>query len=160
MGSRREKHRGVIGIDPGAVTGWSSFWEAELISAGTIKRGKLEELPVPEMLPGVIVIEKPVVYPTGLGKGDPNELIDLALWAGEIAGWLRARAPGVDIVFVAPRRWKGTVPKHISNERTLDALEGSERLKLPRRPRAKDFDHNMLDAVGIGLWQLERERQR
>ena len=41
-----------------------------------------------------------------------------------------------------------------------ELLTDEERAILPRRPRAKDCDHNMLDAIGIGLWQLTRKGER
>lgn len=154
-------YRSVIGIDPGKRTGAAVFWQNDLWSAFYFDRSKaFDELPIVPFLPVIIIIEKPWIYPLGLGKGDPNDLIDLAIFAGEIAGWYRARLAGVEIVFVAPRTWKGTVPKAIHNERVLAALTADERKILPKHARAKGFDHNMIDAVGLALWQLERKGQR
>lgn len=157
MGS---KHRSVIGIDPGNTrTGWAVFWEAELQSAGWLA-GDLFDLPDVPLLPAIVVVELPVIYPLGKGKGDPNDLIKVAELAGAIRGFYSVRAPGVDTAVVKPRTWKGTVPKAIHNKRVVGALSARETNLLPRRPRAGDFDHNMLDAIGIGLWQLAKEGQR
>ena len=101
-----------------------------------------------------------MIYPFGKGKGDPNDLIEVALIAGMLTGAMYMRTPEFDLKYVKPRTWKGTAPKHITNERTLAQLTPVELERLPRRPRAKDYDHNMLDAIGIGIWQLQRERQR
>lgn len=152
----------MIAFDPGTVTGWAVFLDGKLSSADTLKKGDLHEVPWIELLPAIVVIEKPVVYVRGRGsKGDPNEIVELGVWAGELCGVMKERTRyRTDSVYVTPRRWKGTVPKEIGNERTLEQLEPDELELLPRRPRAKDFDHNMLDAVGLGLWQLQRERQR
>lgn len=160
MGSETRRHRSVIGIDPGKTrTGWAVFWEADLMSAGWLS-GDLFDLPDVPLLPAIVVVELPVIYPLGKGKGDPNDLIKLAEIAGAIRGFYTVRAPGIATALVKPRAWKGTVPKPIHNERVLGALSREERALLPRRPRAKDFDHNMLDAVGLGLWQLNTEGQR
>ena len=48
------------------------------------------------------------------------------------------------------------MPKDIHNRRVLKALSESELAVLPKRPRAKTPDNNMVDAVGIGLWRLGR----
>lgn len=152
------KHRGVIGIDPGKTTGWAMFCQGKLIDAHAVKDGRIIWPARDNGLPGtIVVIEIPRVYPFG-GKGDPNDLIDLAVLAGEYYG--HYRRAGFETVLVPPRTWKGSVPKPIHNERVLAQLTPAERDLLPRRPRAKDFDHNMIDAIGLGLWQLGKEGQR
>ena len=153
-------YRGVIGIDPGKHTGWAHFQDGLLVSAASITETEMLIAPPLTIIgPAIVIIEVPRVYPRG-GKGDPNDLIDLAVLAGTIQGWYVSRAPGIATRLVAPRTWKGTVPKPIHNERVLAALTPAERALLPKRPRAKTFDHNMLDAVGLGLFQLKREYQR
>lgn len=148
----------VIAIDPGKRTGWALFDGGRLVEAGTCTEDEALEAPPGAAVPfGSCVIELPVVYPHG-GKGDPNQLIGLAVFVGDLRGFYR-RA-GVDVVLVKPRTWKGTVPKAIHNRRTLAALTPEERAILPKRPRARDFDHNMIDAVGLGLWQLKRKQER
>lgn len=157
MGSR---HRGVTAVDPGKRSGWAIFVDAALVEAGVWSEVDMLEAgtPIVELGPAVAVIELPVIYPLGRGEGDPNDLIDLAVLVGDLRGFYR-RA-GLDVVLVKPRTWKGTTPKPIHNERVLRALTPAERALLPRRPRAKGFDHNMLDAIGLGLWQLKTEGQR
>lgn len=162
MGHLTRRHRSIIGIDPGETrTGWSVFFDGVLWQAGTVTAKTLDDLPEVPLLPAIVVVEQPVIYVRGRGsKGDPNDLVTLALFAGRIAGRFEIKAPGVEVEFVTPRRWKGTVPKNITNKRTVAALDDEEREKLPRRPRARDFDHNMLDGVGIALWQAQREKWR
>lgn len=63
-----------------------------------------------------------------------------------------------EIQLVLPVEWKGSVDKKVMNNRVLKRLTEDEKRKLPRRPRAGDYDHNLLDAVGIGLWKLGRLR--
>lgn len=92
-----------------------------------------------------VVIECPQVY--ARGKGDPNDLIDLARVVGALETLSR------DCVVVRPRTWKGTLPKKIHHERVLKELTTEERAVLGTK---KKIDHNILDAVGLGLWALKR----
>lgn len=156
-------YRSVIGIDPGNTTGWAIFFDGLLVGAGTLKKDAIlpstaddpVEITFGGIAPAAAVIELPRVYPHG-GKGDPNDLIDLAVLAGDLAGFYR-RA-GFHVELVPPRTWKGTVPKAVHNVRVIEALSAGEIETMPRRPRAKNFDHNMIDAVGLGLWFLRRTR--
>ena len=152
--------RRLIAIDPGETTGWASFYDRVLINCGTVVGS-------PPQLPGIdegddqlwgpvdVVIEKPVSYP--MDKVDANDLITLAITVGEWKEFLGRWAPGVELV--KPRTWKGTVPKTIHNDRIVALLTAEEKALMPKRPRAKTYDHNMLDAVGIGLWKLQRSRR-
>lgn len=144
---------GVIAIDPGKRSGFAVFNGGALAVAGTLDEAEILDRP-PCSLGGVAVIEVPVVYPTR--KVDANDLIDLAVLVGDLRGYYRRT--GFEVRLVRPRTWKGTVPKDIHGRRVLAALSAEERALLPRRPRAKNYDHNMLDAVGLGLWQLKRDR--
>jgi hypothetical protein len=151
------QYRSIIAIDPGKRTGWAIFQDAALVDAGTFNEIRMltEDAPMVGIMPAIAVIELPVIYPLGKGKGDPNDLIALAVLVGDLRGFYRLA--GFAIELVKPRTWKGTVPKHIHHSRVLAALMGRERALLPKRPNAKDFDHNMLDAVGLGLWFLSKE---
>lgn len=155
-----QRHRGVVAIDPGARSGWAVFIDAALVDAGAWPEADMldEGAPIVGLAPAVAVVELPVIYPVGKGNADPNDLIRLALLVGDLRGFYR-RA-GLDVELVKPRTWKGTTPKRIHNQRVVDALTPEERALLPRRPRARDFDHNMLDAIGLGLYQLAKEQQQ
>jgi len=158
---------GVIAIDPGRRSGFAVFDSSGvLVGAGVLSDAAILARP-PCPVSGVAVIEMPVVYPTR--NADPNDLIDLAILVGDLRGYYRRQ--GFEVRLVKPRTWKGAVPKAIHNERTLRALTPEERALLPLRPRpwgsprapltspaspASLHDHNMLDAVGLGLWQLKR----
>ena len=151
-------YRSVIGIDPGVTTGGSWFEDGALVQAGATPADEFLEFdPLGGIGPAILIIEVPRIYPRG-GKGDQNDLIDLAVLVGDLRGFYR-RA-GFTTRLVAPRFWKGTTPKPIHNKRVVATLTPAERAFLPKRPRAKTFDHNMLDAVGLGLFQLGREYGR
>jgi hypothetical protein len=137
---------GLVAIDPGTVTGFASFRERVLVSAGF---GPFEVISLP--LAPRVVLEVPRVYP--VSKGDPNDLITLAMIAGEIRH--RYRVQGIEVREVWPRTWKGNVPKDVHHKRVLKCLSAAELVVIPKRPRGGD-DHNCLDAIGLGLWALER----
>ena len=144
----------LVAIDPGKTSGFAEFHHGKLIEAMPLsEREILERSPVGR---GVCVIELPVVYAS---RNVPAaDLIDLAVLVGDLRGLYRRH--GFETVLVKPRTWKGTTPKAIHHKRVLGALTAEERAILPRRPRAKNYDHNMLDAVGLGLWQLTRKGER
>lgn len=144
----------LVAIDPGETSGWAVFSSVgdHLIACGT-------HTEPPHLLTAVLgftsyyaVIEKPVSYP--MDKVDANDLITLAIRVGEWKAYLEQL--GAEIELVKPRTWKGTVPKTIHNDRIVALLTEEEKALMPKRPRAKTYDHNMLDAVGIGLWKLQR----
>jgi hypothetical protein len=93
-----------------------------------------------------LVIEQPQVYVRSRSKGDPNDLITLALNAGAIAGALGARA----VVPLRPAEWKGQTPKEVVEQRARARLSATEMGRLSM-PSAASKRHNVWDAIGIGL---------
>ncbi len=147
--------RHVLTFDPGKKTGWSSFLDGRLIAAGVCKREDLfSELGGLVPSGTLVLVEHPRWYPHD--HTDVNDLLDLAVLVGEIKRHYEAM--GCTVKLVWPRSWKGNVPKDVTNRRTVAALDPVEVALMPRRPRAKDFDHNMLDAIGLGLHELGRLR--
>lgn len=107
-------------------------------------------------------------------------VVQLAAIGGTLAG-LIAGASGATVEPVTPSAWKGSAPKPVAHGRMWDRLSDDERLLLggeatatqiaaaKRRGAACRWDparspyypatwvtHNVLDAVGIGLWKLQR----
>jgi hypothetical protein len=157
-----KKDGALLALDPGfrkkrRNLGCALFEAEELSFAGVV--GEIHHVPWIGYAPQHLrsrsraVIEMPRWYPRE-HEIDINDILDLACLVGRLQGRLEEK--GVDVELVYPRTWKGTVPKDIHNKRVLAALSKEELAKLPKRPRAKDYDHNMLDAVGIGLWKLGR----
>lgn len=147
----------LIAVDPGKhATGWAVFDSSkklvmcaltgldELRTMFIESRGSCSE----------VFVEKPQVYPHQKLKGNPNDLIDVALAAGCIAEM--ARANGCVVQFVLPRRWKGQRPKDVDNQVTFEHMLPHERVLLSRCGVTKNKRHNVLDAIGIGLWKLGR----
>ena len=152
----------IIAIDPGACNGYALFFSGALVFAGVFKGEDIEELPTHCFLSfsgglvyDTVVIEIPVIYPQD-SKTDPNNLITLALRAGSIAG--RFRHANRKVEYVKPGTWKGQTPKDINHRRTMGKLTDEEKECMPKLPKTKA--HNMLDAIGIGLWWLTKKRIR
>jgi hypothetical protein len=101
-----------------------------------------------------VVIEKPVIYRPRLMKGDPNDLIVLALLAGRYQE--RALNDKATVELVTPHEWKGSVSKEISNRRVLKKLKSEELAVLNAVKCAESARHNVIDAIGIALWKLGR----
>lgn len=101
----------------------------------------------------VVVYELPQVYRGRKNKGDPNDLIMLAVIAGEVAG----RFPKAHVIEVTPRRWSGGTSKTTTGD-AWDSIRGRrliERLTPEERACVQDT-HDALDSAGIGLWCLGR----
>jgi hypothetical protein len=126
-----------------------------------------------------LVIEKPTVYP-GSSEKDPNDLIDLAGAAYFAEGAIRARG-GPPAHYVKPFDWKGQLKKPQHHARIWSVLANDEREAfgrdaghsidfvekkidracelLAQTGKVKNYSwaaHNLLDAVGLGLWYLGR----
>ena len=149
----------LIAVDPAKLSvGWAAFEGARLRSCGLIRQlergsflldlGRMfADLEGPE-----VVIEVPQVYQQRSWAGDPNDLIDVALTAGSVQGFARL----CRTILVRPRQWKGTRSKSVCNKLTLKSLDEGERLIYERIAVPRHLRHNVLDAIGIGLWRLER----
>jgi hypothetical protein len=141
----------LLAIDPGQATGWALLnFEGRLLHCGL-------NTP-PDALPAAsrVVVERPRIYPGGRTK-NPNDVLSVALNAGEWAGRYQAR--GFATEYVEPSKWKGgSVPKEISHPRIFAKLLPSEQLVLSDAGKgiAPSKRHNIIDAVGIGLWAAGR----
>jgi hypothetical protein len=173
----------LLAIDPGvAPLAWAHFEAGALTACGFMPReafaaGNWHDL-------HALVIEKPRIYPKASGK-DPNDLIDLAGAAYFAEGAIHARG-GPRAQYVYPGDWKGQVSKPVHHSRIWSVLALAEQRVferdagmlaedieakinraidlLARGIRNKDGSpkeyawrtHNLLDAVGLGLWYLGR----
>jgi hypothetical protein len=141
---------GLLAVDPGASTGWAWFSGEELISCGRIIDCDYGMLTTYNQRGDRCIIECPRTYPRG--KADPNDLIALARKVGR----LEALLPGAEVVY--PHTWKGSLSKEQCHGRWLPRLSPAETgclqaglLNVPRGAQ-----HDVKDAVCLGLWRLER----
>lgn len=144
----------LLAFDPGKRTGWAWFRWGKLSRAGYSKFGELiADPPRPtERSLLLVVIETPQWRPRE--HLDINDLLELAVMAGRLEQTYVERQAHVERVL--PTTWKGSVPKEHHHPHVVKCLAPDEVLVMPLRPRAKDHDPNMLDAVGLGLWKLGR----
>lgn len=150
-------------IDPGVhCVGWAKFNAGSFLSCGLLQSEKsIEDSAIyfaayMRKLGNMYVIEVPQIYTPRKMKGDPNDLINVALVAGAIGG------ASVKTKYVRPHTWKGSIPKtknlqdYIIHKRNLKTLQGVYLQQyvdsLKECPVA--LRHNIVDAVGIGLWNL------
>lgn len=144
----------LISIDPGKdYFAFARFEDCKLVFCG---RGPLT------MLDGCltfgkhavggtqVLVELPQVYAQRHWKGDPNDLIQVATTVGRIM----QLCPSAEQVL--PRRWKGTVPKKVMLERIVSKLTLAERVMVAACPGPKSKHHDILDAIGLGLWACKR----
>lgn len=153
----------IISIDPGKHTGWALWSGLRLIDCGL---GDPRECPshISERLEHVW-IESPMLYG---GHPRPNDIVLLARCAGEYAG--RYRLLGAEVHYVFPAVWKGQVPKPVHHARLWSSLSEDQRKLVYKRSAKRlrepcgdqrDCDHNVLDAVALGLWaQTDKEAMR
>jgi hypothetical protein len=108
-----------------------------------------------------ICCEWPNVRSRQRQKGDPNDLLFLTMINGAVFAAVEA-----DVREMVPvNDWKGQLDKDTTKGRILGEWpDGFEPLvSMPpkvnmteRRLLGDNPDHNVLDAVGIGLWKLHR----
>ena len=98
-------------------------------------------------------IEMPRYY-RDRNKTDPNDLLDLAAVAGE---WLTIlTVAGVSAEYAFPAKWKGQVPKTVTQNRVKRELSATEWKVVVGATRGSTADHNVIDAVGIALYKTPR----
>lgn len=127
-----------------------------------------------------VVIEKPQIYEGSNDEKDPNDCVDVAMAAAFAEAAIRARG-GPPAQYVLPRDWKGQLKKPHHHERIWSVLDAGEKdafardsghmveeisAKIDRAcellvhsKKVKEYKwkaHNLLDAVGLGLWHLGR----
>jgi hypothetical protein len=150
----------LVTIDPGMSTGVAEFQNEVLLNVGLIKFEccrqytkdlfRLMDVAKPER----VVIEIPKIYPFKNQKGDQNDLIKLAVQAGIC---IAAASPFCHVEEVHPQEWKGQRPKEVDNKHTLSLLYDPVELDVFNSLQiSKNLRHNVLDAIGIGLWVLKR----
>lgn len=156
-----------VSLDPGKhAVGYAIFIDRELKACGLAKQAgdvkyhwmAEEYTDEPTVCrnrswPERIVMEIPQIYDRRRWKGNPNDLLPIIAHGALIAGTLHP----IYFETVTPEDWKGQVPKEIQNERDRRALTPTELDVLTSAPVAASKLHNVIDAVGVGLWALKRQ---
>lgn len=165
----------LLAVDPGKrEAGWAWFSEeGRFLHCGLARAGKgplwvcVDEITsaIHKSTPGrcgELVIEKPRIYRQRKWKGDPKDQIDLAIMVGALIRDTRAR----DCQLPSPHDWKGNVPKtrliadYVIHNRNLKTLNENERSAYGAglKTAPAGLCHNIVDAVGIGLWAVAPRR--
>jgi hypothetical protein len=146
----------LLTIDPGADSGWAYFSSTiEITACGLVYEPSRVWVGLPH--PQRVVIERPAIYAHGRQKARPADVITLALRAGEWAGFCRAEGlPRPE--YVEPAEWKGQVGKDVCHARAWARLSERERSRVDAAVRglSPGVRHNVLDAVALGLWAVQR----
>jgi hypothetical protein len=104
-----------------------------------------------DFVPELVVIEKPQIY-GDKERARKSDVADLLYAAGKIADRYAQDVPYL------PNEWKGQVPKKIHQDQIRARLTVLELDCLSRLPKKKLI--HVLDAVGIGLYHMERLGER
>ncbi len=105
-----------------------------------------------------VVVEWPQIYTAAHSKGNPNDLPHLAAIGAAFCALLEVDLD-VQMTQYLPHEWKGSIDGDECTRRIQERLSPDElkRVELV----GKTLDHNIFDAVGIGLKHLGRfERHR
>lgn len=146
----------LLAIDPGASTGWAEFVYGEagvykgmpgLVAAGANAADR-----VCRPKPDVLVIEKPRIYPMRNMKGDPNDIVTLAVTMGR----LLERHHCSRVHQPHPQQWKGQITKDAHHAKIFSALRPAEQeiAALAGKGLSKKAVSDMMDAIGLGQWAI------
>lgn len=157
MGRRSISAGRIVAIDPGKHFFSWSLVERERITGCGLIECKLEHMiaatPLKLHEPELLVCEMPVVRP---GTPRPNDLLPLAAMVGALAAALKP----AELKLISPTAWKGNRTKlvdHRAIKRSLVTSELESVLHQMTGVRAA-LQHNVWDAVGIGLWAVHRKK--
>ena len=152
----------ILAIDPGKkIVGWAVFEGSHLSDCGLLRAETPKEMLMQSDRAGIrdiewteVIVECPQAYTQrDRQKGPQQDLIDIAIVGGLVAGFAVSNMP--TITFVHPHAWKGSVEKDAMSRRILKRLDRVE-VAIVERLRPASLVHNAVDAVGLGLWKLGR----
>jgi len=137
-------------------------WGEELLhEKDPFKLGQAVAFKLTQSLPGIdkVVVERPQMYVGSKNKGNPNDLLDLAIVVGCLS-----TITGGEVVSVLPATWKGQVPKPTHHARIGEFLTGEgsglrsshQEFEMWKRISKLKKHHNERDAVALCLWATGR----
>lgn len=143
----------LLAFDPGVRRVWFAHFRAGVLSSCGWKEVSDDRAFAGFPAPSLVLVEMPRVYPVSRQKGDPNDLLALARVVGRLQENFLAHA--AEVRLVEPRTWKGTLAKEAMTQRIRGRLYPEE-LAVVASARAGRLEHNVVDAVGLGLHALGR----
>lgn len=144
----------LLSIDPGLRSvGWA-YWEGRELKCCGLSRTKAKEITdqarahwgnVEMYHDAERRVSEMMVWRGKNAKSSPADLLKLNIIAGHLA-----------TEWVTPSQWKGFVIKSIHQPRILAKLSDEERAVLAGCKCPPSLLHNVVDAIGIGLYCLGR----
>lgn len=154
----------MISIDPGINGCGVAEWDGttlkcacyiRAIANSTVSKPYMMGWTLAQTLPAdrFILFEHPQFY-SGTMPGIVDDLMDLVEVGATFAGMRSC-----PLEWILPHKWKGSVDAEIIIERVKERLTEEEKKEVELPPRA--LEHNVYDAIGIGLFYLGRlEKKR
>lgn len=138
----------TVCVDPGKHALAYSVWENTKFRWAYLVQGNRAQMfrAVAKEEPTMVICELPVAYPGSRTGGDPNDLIQVAASAGAAMGACDCS------ITVQPVQWKGQLPKEIHHERLRKGPGWVYAMDSCLATVPVNLRHNVLDAIGIGLW--------
>jgi hypothetical protein len=149
-----------VSIDPGSNGCGVAYWFDGIMRSAHYIRGNAFDIikhAAEKVHRAQAVIECPQTYGGRAAKGDANDLIQLAVVVGHLQMGLSDSEATEWPTLILPQDWKRQVPKDLCAKRAMKALHGYE-LESVERHVPESLQHNMWDAVGIGLVCVGRLR--
>ena len=146
-----------LSIDPGTKDmGWA-LWEDNELQICGIARGK-DWVESVQALPK-FTIERLTIEDQQIYRRSPINAHSL-LAVARVVGAIVAYYNFPRFLLVPPAQWKGQLPKNVCNQRTLSKLTEDELHQVDVAPCPASLRHNLIDAVGIGLWATGRSKHK
>ena len=149
----------LLSIDPSSVSVGIALWEDGVLQMAKALRSDLagSESVIDQIYNlnvefDEIAIESQQIY-GGSSLKKKAGVIKVAQYAGIAIG--RLYSPGTLVSWYLPRDWKSQVPKDVFLPRIQRPLTEEETLKV-ELTKNKKINHDVWDAVGIGLHHLGR----
>lgn len=143
---------------------------AQAVATATIRRfvacSPSEGTVVGALVGARLVVEWPRIYMPGKSKGAGRDILVLACVDGALAALAASR--GAVVTQVTPDTWKGQLLDKLMMGRVIGTGAADDRLSPPERliavsaldGIAASLRHNVIDAIGIGLYALGRFEPR
>lgn len=146
-----------LAIDPGSQDGGRNTGWAVLDATGVLVAcGAGPNFPVHASRKAVL--ERPQIYRASKSKGDPNDLITLAICLGRYVE--RLESAGVPCEVFLPTTWKGQIDKDRHHLQVDAALAEIERAVVRKfgESTSKSRNDNVWDAVALAKWAWKTQR--
>ena len=143
----------MMSVDPGTKeTGWAAWEDGAMVLCGLARgRNWIQTVrAIPQIQVNDLWLEDQQIYRNS--GVDAHSLLAVSRVVGAVA----FHVPAKKIELVRPAVWKGQVPKEICNRRTFSRLTPREKILIELANCPESLKHNLLDAVGIGLWAIKR----